>query len=66
MQPGRPVPAVDTTGAGDSFNAALIFGLEQGWDMQRTLGFANAFCSVIVSRLRERIPSIEETLAALG
>ncbi len=66
VQTGRPVKAVDTTGAGDSFNAALIYGLEHGWDMARTLGFANAFCSVIVSRMRDRIPSIAETLALLG
>jgi sugar/nucleoside kinase (ribokinase family) len=66
VQPGRPVTAVDTTGAGDSFNAALIYGMEQGWDMQRALAFANAFCSVIVSRLRDRFPGVEETLGLLG
>jgi len=65
VQPGRTVTAVDTTGAGDSFNAALIYGLEQGWGMARTLAFANAFCSVIVSRLRDRFPSVEETLTLL-
>jgi ribokinase len=65
MQPGRPVKAVDTTGAGDSFNAALIYGMERGWDMARTLAFANAFCSVIVSRMTDRIPSIAQTLAML-
>jgi ribokinase len=64
VQPGRRVTAVDTTGAGDSFNAALIYGLVHGWGMPRTLAFANAFCSVIVSRLRDRIPSVAETLAA--
>lgn len=63
MQPGRPVQAADTTGAGDSFNAALIYGMEQRWDMARTLAFANAFCSVIVSRLRDRFPTVDETLA---
>ena len=62
QQPGRPVTAVDTTGAGDCFNAALIYGLEQGWPPQRTLAFANAFCSVVVSRLKDRYPSAEETV----
>ena len=62
---GRPVHAIDTTGAGDSFNAAFIYGREQGWPMQRILAFANAFCSVVVSRLNERFPSVGQTLAML-
>ncbi len=61
-QPGRPVTAVDTTGAGDCFNAALIYGLEQRWALRRTLAFANAFCSVVVSRMTERYPSVEQTI----
>ena len=65
VQPGYPVKAVDTTGAGDSFNAALIYGIDHGWDMQRTLDFANAFCSVIVSRIKDRIPTVAETLALM-
>ena len=66
VQPGRPVKSIDTTGAGDSFNAALIYGMEQGWEMAKTLAFANAFCSVIVARMKDRIPSIEQTLALLA
>lgn len=64
-QPGRAVKALDTTGAGDSHNAALIYGMLQGWSMERTLAFANVFCSIIVSRLAERIPGVQETLAQL-
>ena len=66
MAAGRRVEAVDTTGAGDSFNAALIYGMEQGWDMERTLAFANAFCSIIVSRLHDRIPTAGETSSLLN
>ena len=29
---GRPVPAVDGIGAGDAFDAGLVYGLMQGWD----------------------------------
>lgn len=63
--PGHLVTAVDTTGAGDSFNAALIYGMEQRWSIERTLAFANAFCSIIVSRLHDRIPSPAQVLALL-
>lgn len=36
------VPAVDTTGAGDTFHAGFIYGLLQGWPLQRRLDFGCA------------------------
>ncbi len=36
------VPVVDTTGAGDIFHAGFIYGLLQGWDLERQLDFACA------------------------
>lgn len=39
---GFKVPVVDTTGAGDTFNASFIFGLSQGMSLEDTARFANA------------------------
>lgn len=36
------VIAVDTTGAGDTFNASLLYGHLQGWDLQEAARFATA------------------------
>ncbi len=66
LQPPRAVEALDTTGAGDAFNAALIYGFLQGWSPQRALAFANALCSLVVSRLEERFPSAAEVFGLLG
>jgi sugar/nucleoside kinase (ribokinase family) len=35
-----PVDVVDTTGAGDSFDAGLIYGLLEGWGLQQALELA--------------------------
>ncbi|HEY3989693.1 MAG TPA: carbohydrate kinase family protein [Acidobacteriaceae bacterium] len=36
------VPVVDTTGAGDIFHAGFIYGLLQGWGLERQLDFSCA------------------------
>ena len=40
--PGFRVDCVDSTGAGDVFHAAFVFGLAEGWQMERILEFSNA------------------------
>ncbi|RJP26728.1 MAG: carbohydrate kinase family protein [Candidatus Abyssobacteria bacterium SURF_5] len=39
---GFPVEVVDTTGAGDVFHGAYLYGHISGWPIKRTLQFANA------------------------
>ncbi len=39
---GFKVEVVDTTGAGDVFHGAYLYGHLKGWDIKRTLRFANA------------------------
>ena len=40
--PAYRVPVVDTTGAGDTFHAGFIYGLLQGWQLERSLDFGCA------------------------
>jgi sulfofructose kinase len=41
-RPAYQVPVVDTTGAGDIFHAGFIYGLMQGWGLERQLDFSCA------------------------
>lgn len=43
------VSVVDGTGAGDSFDAGIVAGLLQGWDLERTLRFGCA-CGALSTR----------------
>jgi len=44
------VQEVDPTGAGDCYDAAIIYGLLEGWDIRRTARFANAAGAFAVTR----------------
>lgn len=43
------VPVVDTTGAGDSFDAGFVYGYLAGWDLARIVRFA-AVCGSLSTR----------------
>ncbi|MCZ8522500.1 MULTISPECIES: ribokinase [Paenibacillus] len=60
--PALPVETVDTTGAGDAFNAALCWGLASGWELQRAADFACRAASVSVTRFgaQDGMPRLEE------
>jgi len=68
QQSAFPVTPLDTTGAGDCFNAGIIWGLLRNWDMDRTMRFANGLAAVIISRPREGgyplLSEVEEHLRA--
>lgn len=49
--PAFQVEAVDTTGAGDTFNGALAYSLGQGMDLQEACRFANAAAALSVTKL---------------
>jgi ribokinase len=46
----RVVKAIDSTGAGDAFIAALVSALSRGLDIQHAIEFANAAAAVSVTR----------------
>ena len=49
--PGYTVTVQDTSGAGDSFDAGVIYGYLHGWSPARTGRFANAIGAATVSKL---------------
>jgi len=49
--PGRPVNAVDTTGAGDCFVGSLAAQLARGATIPYALNYANAAASICVQRM---------------
>lgn len=68
--PGFVVETVDTTGAGDVFHGAFIYGLLAGWEMGRTLDFSNALaglnCTVLGARGGIAPRAAAERLMATG
>ncbi len=62
---GFDVKAVDTTGAGDVFHGAYLFGVLQGWDTVRCCVFSNAAAAMKCTALggRSAIPGSGEVLA---
>src|SRR6266446_4323868 len=66
--PAFRVDTVDTTGAGDVFHAGFIYGLLQGWPLQRQLDFACAAAALNCTAIGARggiqsVDSIEHLIA---
>lgn len=60
--PAFKVPVIDTTGAGDVFHGAFIFGLLKGWNLRKVCVFASAVSAMKCRQLGGRlgIPVYEE------
>lgn len=65
--PAFPVDVVDTTGAGDVYHGAFIFGLLQEWSLEKTAEFASAVAALGCTRLggRAGIPDLETAMGFL-
>jgi len=61
-QSAFPVNVVDTTGAGDVYHGAYIYGLLQGWDMSPCMRFASAAAALKCRAIGARagIPTLHE------
>lgn len=57
--PGFDVEVYDTAGAGDTFNAGLLYMLSKGSRTCDALGFANAVASLAIADGNRRYPSLE-------
>ena len=66
--PGYPVSQVDSTGAGDSFAAALIIALLQGYSLPEVLAIANAMGAAKVRKMGSgrQVPTLDEVREILG
>ncbi|MBM4080993.1 MAG: sugar kinase, partial [Planctomycetes bacterium] len=62
------VDVVDTTGCGDVYHGAFIFGLLRKWDLRRTAQFASAVAALKCRELggRAGIPTLPEVQRFLG
>lgn len=65
--PAIEVNAVDTTGAGDVFHGAYIYGVLQGWELEKILRFATIVAGLKCRKIggRAGIPSLQEALGYL-
>ncbi|PJZ53450.1 adenosine kinase [Leptospira adleri] len=52
---GFPVKPLDTTGAGDCFAAGVLYGLTQGYNLQRATRWGNYVASRIVQEIGPRL-----------
>lgn len=67
-QLAHDVEVVDTTGAGDVFLGAFVYGVLKGWPLDRKVGVANIAASRSCTNLgaRSAIPSLDQVEAILA
>jgi len=49
-KPAFSVKPVDTTGAGDGWNAGFLIGICEGWDLEKSVTVANAVGALVVTK----------------
>lgn len=54
------VKAIDTTAAGEAFNAGIVWGLIQGWSLEQRLVAANVLAGLFISDPAGKYPGLEK------
>ncbi|WP_106496468.1 sugar kinase [Lentibacillus sp. Marseille-P4043] len=64
----KATKVVDTVGAGDGFNAGILYGILQGWPLAKTMHVANTIGSMVVGVKgdNEGLPYYEDVQEKLG
>lgn len=64
IMPGLKVTPLDTTGAGDIFHGAFVYGLANNFDMEKIITLSNIAAGLSVTKIGSRlsIPSLSEVL----
>ena len=64
IMPGLKCQAVDTTGAGDIFHGAFVYGLANNFDMEKIITLANIAAGLSVQKMGSRlsIPMLSDVL----
>ncbi len=58
--PAHSVNCLDATGAGDAFNAAIIYCLIKKFPVKDMLNFSNIVSAYVISKLTNRFPTIDD------
>ncbi len=64
--PAIETQVADTVGAGDSFNAGVLYGLARDWSLEDAIRLGTAVASHVIAGHQPRYPSIEQALALGG
>ena len=67
FQPAFEVDVVDTTGAGDCFHTAVLYGKIKGWPLEQAMRFASAAAALSVQQMGARggLPRLDEVMQFL-
>jgi sugar/nucleoside kinase (ribokinase family) len=59
-EPAIKVHALNTTAAGEAFNAGIIYGLIRNWDLKKSMRFANTLAGLYVSSRTGEYPALNK------
>ena len=61
----KATAVVDPTGCGDAFRAALLYGLERGWDLPRCVALGNRIGAIKIAERGPQNHTLDEATRAL-